>query len=160
MRLFTLGLIFCSLLAGCDFQQIKDAAAGIGDAADQASTAISEEVHSIRAIEITYENETFTVNDLYKGILRDVYWDYESDNNTDLLTVKGTWQPPLLELYGLDINKYPKLDVIGEVFIDLTVIDSVIQEEKTKIKILYEDEVIFEETGATILQQLYADYTK
>jgi hypothetical protein len=160
MRLFTLGLILCSFLAGCDLQQIKNAAAGISDAADQASTAISEEVHSIRAIEITYEDETFTVNDLYKGILRDVYWDYESDNNRDLLSVKGTWQPPLLEQYGLDVNSYPGLDVTGEVFVDLTVIDGVIQEEQTNVKILYEDETIFEDTGTTILHQLYADYSK
>lgn len=148
------------LVAGCDFQQIKDAASDINNAANNASTATSEEVHSIRALEITYNNKTFTVNDLYKGILRDVFWHYESNETEQILTVKGTWQPGLLESSGLTLTQYPELDVEGEVVVKLIVRDGKIVEEKTNVTVSYEKKILLNETGSTILQQLYEAYSK
>ena len=161
MRLTVIGLILCSLLfAGCDLQQIKDAAAGINKQANQASIAISEEVHSLRAIEITYNDKTFTINDLYKSILRDVYWYYEQAEEMDVLTVKGTWQPELLLQDNLLLENYPELDVIGEVHVQLFVLDGKISEEKTSLQVIYEDNIIVNESGTSILHKLYDIYTQ
>ena len=92
-NMFTLysACILSLCLAGCSdtLGEIKDAASGINTAADEAATAISQDVHSIRAINITYNDETFTVNDLFKSILRDVQWDYERGEKTNALKVNG-----------------------------------------------------------------------
>lgn len=158
--LFFILLTASFLMIGCDLQQVKDAAADINQAANKASTATSEEVHAIRAMEITHNNITFTVNDLYKQVLRDVFWDYEADEKGEYLTIKGTWQPTLFEDYGLNLTAYPKLNVDGEVLIQLTIRDEMIVENETKISVQLADEILLEESGTLILTDLYETYTK
>lgn len=73
-------LLFLSiLLVGCSqtLGDLKNAAAGINSKANEAATSMSLDVHSVRAVEIQFENKTFTLNDLFKNILRDVQWHYE-----------------------------------------------------------------------------------
>ena len=159
MRKFiVLYVLSALLLCACDINEIKDAAVGINKAADKAATAISEEVHSIRAIEITHENKTFTVNDIYKSILRDVQWHYENDNTLTTLSITGTWQPTLLEQYNLSLNNYPHLNETGKVTVQLFVTDGIIDEAATKVTVEYEGHILLAEEGENIQRQLYDYY--
>ena len=148
------------LLVGCGdtLSDIKEAAYGINSAADKAATAISQDVHSIRAIEITYNDNTFTVNDLFKSILRDVQWHYEKIDDKDLLRITGTWQPHLFESYGLDTSKYKELDVYGDTTIQLYIQDQQILDEDTVVAIDYKEEQIFQQNGTEILHNMYQYY--
>lgn len=149
------------LLVGCGdtLSDIKDAASGINSAADKAATAISQDVHTIRAIEITYSDNSFTINDLFKSILRDVQWHYEKNNDKDILKITGTWQPNLFESYGFDPSKYKELDVYGDTTIQLYIQDNQIISEQTVVTIDYKEEQIFNETGTEILHNIYQYYT-
>lgn len=71
----------CALLTGCSnrLSEIKDAVSGINSAAENAASAVSRDVHAVRAIAINYKDTSFTVNDLFKTILRDVRWDYDAE---------------------------------------------------------------------------------
>ena len=157
-NLFVLCILSAIFLCACDINEIKDAAAGINKAADKAATSISEEVHSIRAIEITHENKTFTVNDIYKSILRDVQWHYENEEFLTILDISGTWQPTLLEQYNLSLDNYPQLDETGKVTITLYVTEGVIDESVTKVKVEYEGNTLLEQQGIDIQRQLYDYY--
>ncbi|MFF5993790.1 hypothetical protein AAGS61_03395 [Lysinibacillus sp. KU-BSD001] len=148
-------------LVGCSdtLVQIKDAASGINSAADQAATAISQDVHSIRAIEVTYNDQTFTINDLFKSILRDVQWHYEPSQQENVLLITGTWQPSLFDAYGIDQKIDNELAVHGEVTIELMVEENMIHEEKTKVTLVKQTETLLEENGQDILHYLYDYYT-
>ncbi|WP_431029793.1 hypothetical protein [Lysinibacillus sp. LZ02] len=152
-------LSFC--LVGCSdtLVQIKDAASGINSAADQAATAISQDVHSIRAIEVTYNDQTFTVNNLFKSILRDVQWHYEPSQQENVLLITGTWQPSLFDAYGIDQTIDNELAIHGEVTIELIVEENMIHEEKTKVTLVQQTETLLEENGQDILYYLYDYYT-
>ncbi len=47
----------CALLSGCGnrLSEIKDAASGINSAANSAASAVSRDVHAIRALDINYK---------------------------------------------------------------------------------------------------------
>ena len=92
MRKFMALLLTVIFLTGCNdtMKDIKDAAAGINSKANEAATAISIDVHSIRAIELAFDNEQVTINDLFKTILRDVQWHY--DESANILKITGTWK--------------------------------------------------------------------
>ena len=162
-KMFTLcsACLLSLYLAGCSdtWGEIKDAASGINTAADKAATAISQDVHSIRAIDITYNGQTFTVNDLFKSILRDVQWHYEPAEETNTLKVTGTWQPGLFAPYGIAEELKDTLAVHGEVTINLAVENNTIQEDGTFAALLYHDETIIAENGQEILHHLYDYYT-
>lgn len=59
----------------------------------EAASDINEAVHSVRTTHLSYDEETFTLNDLFKSILRDTRWEY--DAQAGKLQVKGTWLEPL-----------------------------------------------------------------
>jgi outer membrane murein-binding lipoprotein Lpp len=148
-------------LAGCSdtLADIKHAASGIDDAADKAATAISQDVHSIRAIEISYNDQTFTVNDLFKSILRDVQWHYEPSLDKTSFKVTGTWQPDLFADYGMKASNKNDLALYGKVTIVLGVEKHAIQESDTSVTLLYRGETLLAETGQEILHYLYDYYT-
>lgn len=81
-------------MAGCgdSVADLKEAAAGINSKANEGASAISIDVHSISATEIEFDNQTFTINDVFKVILRDVQWDYDDSGETRQLKITGTWQ--------------------------------------------------------------------
>ena len=162
-KLYTILLasILSLFLVGCSdtLNEIKEAASGINSAADKAATAISQDVHSIRAIEITHNAQTFTVNDLFKFILRDIQWHYEPSQEENVLKITGTWQPNLFASYNIDETIKPDLAVNGRVTIELQVEENIIQEENTTVTLTYNEENLLNETGQEILHYLYEYYT-
>lgn len=148
-------------LTGCadTLGDIKNAASGINEAADKAATAISQDVHSIRAINITYNDQTFTVNDLFKSILRDVQWHYEPDKDKNYLKVTGTWQPDLFASYGIGQSNKNDLSLHGEITVELGVENNIIQENDTSVSMVYHGETLVSEDGKDILHYLYDYYT-
>ena len=155
-----LASILSLLLVGCSntLNDIKEAASGINSAANKAATAISQDVHSIRAIEITHNTQTFTVNDLFKSILRDVQWHYEPSEKENVLKITGTWQPTLFDAYGIDETIKPDLAVNGKVTIELQVVENIIDGEQTRVSLTYNEENLLNETGEDILYYLYDYY--
>ena len=162
-KLYTvlLASVLSLFLIGCSntVNEIKEAASGINSAANKAATAISQDVHSIRAIEITHNAQTFTVNDLFKFILRDVQWHYEPSHQENILKITGTWQPNLFASYNIDETIEPDLAVNGLVTIELKVEENAIQEENTAVTLAYNEEILLSETGEEILHYLYEYYT-
>ena len=77
-KLFSL-IIFTCFLAGCgdSYSEIKEAVSGINTKANDAASALSLEVHELRATELYYNDKSFTINDLFKTTLRDVQWYYD-----------------------------------------------------------------------------------
>ena len=160
MRYCIIFFLCAFFLSACNISEIKDAAAGINKAAEKAATSITEEVHSIRAIEITHNNTIFTVNDIYKSILRDVQWHYEKEEQNNQLLITGTWKSSLFEEYGLSLTHYPTLDADGKVSIFLEVTNGAINEQATVVKVEYHDDVLLYEKGEKIQKELYQYYTE
>ena len=156
-----LASVLSLFLIGCSdkVNEIKEAVSGINSAANKAATAISQDVHSIRAIEITHNNQTFTVNDLFKSILRDVQWHYEPSHEENILKITGTWQPNLFASYNIDEMIKSDLAVNGRVTIELKVEENIIQEENTTATLTYNEENLLSETGQEILHYFYEYYT-
>src|SRR5690606_13104442 len=134
MRKLTMMIPFIFLilvLSGCSEKvtELKEAVSGIDSAANKAAKAISLDAHSIRSSEINHADAKFTVNDLYKTILRDVFWEYEEKNEIHIFTVKGTWKEPLFEDYHFTENQLEKLKDEGKVVVQLELVDGVIKPE-------------------------------
>ncbi|WP_254660130.1 hypothetical protein [Lysinibacillus xylanilyticus] len=148
----------CALLAGCGdrLSEIKDAASGINSAANSAASAVSRDVHAIRAIDINYKDTSFTVNDLFKTILRDVRWDYDAKKNE--LHVKGTWQAPLFSEQTWDDTMKKQLSETGVVRVTCTLTDNMIESTSTNVTLVFNDETILEMTGENALHHLYDTY--
>lgn len=164
MRLFAKTIITActiALLAGCGdtFSDIKDAASGINSKANEAATAISQDVHSIRAIEIQHNDKSFTINDLFKNIIRDVQWHYEKNGEANVLRVTGTWQPTLFEALQFDATPYPTLAENGTVEFILEVSEQTITKEEIAATLTYKGNEIFSRKGEELLLYLLDYYT-
>lgn len=147
-----------TLLTGCGdrLSEIKDAASGINSAADAAASAVSRDVHAIRALTINYEDQTFTINDLFKTILRDIRWDYDLEKNE--LHVRGTWQPPLFSDQAWSDDMKKKLTESGFVTVTCQIIDDKIDSQQTSITLTYNDEILLQKNGEEALHHLYDIY--
>ncbi|MFJ7735423.1 hypothetical protein ACIQ2D_03675 [Lysinibacillus sp. NPDC097287] len=147
-----------TLLTGCGdrLTEIKDAASGINAAADSAASALSPDVHSVRAIKITYNDETFTINDLFKTILRDTRWEYDADEGK--LVVIGTWIDPLFVEQQWDDAYKKQLAETGEVTVTSFIQDDKINSELSDAKLTFNGEVILHMTGEDALNHLYETY--
>lgn len=158
--MFSLFLI-SSLLVCCDdkLKEIKDAASGIDNQAEKAAKAISPDAHTIRSIEINYENYNFTINELFKTILRDTLWEYEQKGSNHVLMIKGVWKNPLFESYQMNIDK-DQLSEKGTVKIELQFEGDKLIEENTHVVLEFENDVILDEKGKEILYELYKAYIK
>ncbi|KMN39906.1 hypothetical protein VK91_08940 [Lysinibacillus sp. LK3] len=148
----------CALLSGCGgrFSEIKDAASGINSAANSAASAVSRDVHAIRALDINYKDTSFTVNDLFKTILRDIRWDYDLEKNE--LHVRGTWQPPLFSDQAWSDDMKEKLTESGFVTVTCQIIDDKIDSQQTSITLTYNDEILLQKNGEEALHHLYDTY--
>lgn len=148
----------CALLAGCGdrLSEIKDAASGITSAANSAASAVSRDVHAVRAIDINYKDTTFTVNDLFKTILRDIRWDYDAEKNE--LHVRGTWQAPLFSEQKWNDTMKKQLAETGVVRVTFTLTDNKIDSASTNVTLVFNDETILEMTGEDALYHLYDTY--
>lgn len=155
-------LFLLLLLTACGDKvaEIKEAAAGIDSAASKAAKGISLDAHSIRSIEIEHNDRNFTVNDLFKSILRDIFWEYEQKDEIHIFTVKGTWKEPLFEEYQFTDEQKAKLKDEGYVTVELELFDGVIKEESTKVVMTLDGETLVEETGKKALTSLYDEYVK
>lgn len=149
-------LIFTILIhVGCS--DIKEAVSGISTRADDAASAISIEVHNIRAIELQHENENFTINDLFKTTLRDVQWNY--DEQAQQLKVTGSWKDNGL-FSDQDFQGIEKKQLLenGEIEVLLLIKDGLIIEDETVVKLLFHGNTLIEQKGLDALQQFYNVY--
>lgn len=155
--LYVVLLSSCFILSGCS--EFMEAVTGINSRAKEAAEAISEDVHTLRGIEIIHTNENkATINDLIKTIVRDVQWKYEEENNQDILFVKGTWQEGLfsnIEFTEDEKNLYKENGIIA---IALYFKDHALLEELTTIQMNVGDEEIIKLVGKEALQQLIKDF--
>lgn len=160
MKRFLIFLLVVTVLslAGCG--EVKDAVSGINSAANTAAKATSADVHSIRASELSYKQETFTVNTLFKTILKDVFWEYKEKNGGSTLQIKATWKEPLFSSYKFDEALKQKLAEDGDVLIELTIKDHEIQQAKTKVKLVYKGETLVEESGQQVMDNFFEAYIK
>ncbi|WP_107950191.1 hypothetical protein [Lysinibacillus parviboronicapiens] len=151
-------LCLSTLLVGCSerLTEIKDAASGITSAADSAANAVSRDVHAIRAIAIDYNDKSFTINDLFKTILRDVRWDYDAKQNE--LQVQGTWQPPLFSEQGWNQDKQKQLAETGLVTVTCVIDGDKIDSTLTDLKLVYNNEIMYQMNGEEALHYLYDTY--
>lgn len=154
---FILSAMTIFLLSGCSeaFSDIKSAASGINTAATNAATAISQDVHTLRAVEINYQNETFTINDLFKSILRDVQWHYEQTDTTDILKVTGTWQEPLFGEENFDEETKKLLKESSLVTVVLLFNDGKLLSQETTVKMELNNQIMLEEQGDRVLSRFY-----
>ena len=163
MRRFSLVIFTVILLAGCGdtVADLKEAAAGINSKANEAASAISIDVHSIRATEIEFDNKTFTINDLFKTILRDVQWDYDDSDETQQLKITGTWQDNgLFAHHSFSASQKELLKENDEVEVILSFNNGTMDEIKTKVSMKVDGQTLIKEEGQEILHHLYKTYTK
>ncbi len=151
------------LLAGCGdtVGELKEAVAGINSKANEAATAISIDVHTIRATEIEYDHQTFTINDLFKSILRDVQWYYDDSENKQQLKISGTWQNNGLfadENFSDEIQQ--QLLENGQVEVVLAFQNGTMDKHQTLVKMKLNGETLIEEQGTKILHHFYDIYTQ
>lgn len=163
MRSVFLLLVSTILLAGCGdtVGDLKEAVAGINSKANEAATAISIDVHSMRATEIDFDGQTFTINDLFKTILRDVQWFYDESENKQQLKISGTWQDNGLfaeENFSEDLKQ--QLQENGQVEIFLTFDNNLMTEQKTTVHMKLNGETLIQEQGTDILHHFYQIYLK
>ncbi|AWE08069.1 23S rRNA methyltransferase [Lysinibacillus sp. 2017] len=152
-------LLFASILTGCGdtYSEIKEAVSGIGSKANDAAAAISVEVHTLRAVELQYNNETFTINDLFKTTLRDVQWLY--DEKKQYLKITGTWKDN--ELFAdqqYNDTKKAQLRENGDVEVHLFFDNETLIEEKTTVTMQLQSETLIDETGTDALDHFYKVY--
>lgn len=153
-------LLFASILTGCGdtYSEIKEAVSGIGSKANDAAAAISVEVHTLRAVELQYNNETFTINDLFKTTLRDVQWLY--DEKEQYLKITGTWKDN--ELFAdqqYNDTKKAQLRENGDVEVHLFFDNETLIEEKTTVTLQLQSETLIDETGTDALDHFYKIYS-
>jgi len=147
-----------ALLTGCGdrLSEIKDAASGINTAANSAASAVSRDVHAIRALDINYKDTSFTVNDLFKTILRDIRWDYDPEKNE--LHVRGTWQPPLFSDQPWNDELKEKLAESGVVTITCKINDDKFDSSQTNVTVMNNNEILLQKNGEKALHHLYDTY--
>lgn len=151
-------ILFTFLLTACG--DLKEAVSGIGSAANSAAKATGTDVHAIRAMELSYNGETVTVNDLFKTDLRDVFWKYKETQNGSTLVIKGTWQEPLFESYGFDTSLKNKLAEDGDVIVTLHVKDHAIIVDKTTVQLIYQKDELVNESGKEVLDYFLKTYAE
>lgn len=159
MRIVLLLLFTTVFLVGCGdtLGDIKEAAAGINSRANEAASAISIEVHTVRNTELQHSDQTFTINDLFKTTLRDVQWDYDEKEST--LSVSGT----LLD-NGLFANESiaaieeKKLLEHGKVKVNLFFTNGTLNADRTTVTMTYLDEQLVELNGENALHPFYKVY--
>lgn len=162
LQAFLLLMSVLILLVGCGntLEELKGAAAGINSRANEAATALSMDAHSIRATEIQYNNQTFTINDLYKAILRDVQWHYEKIDGVDTIKVTGTWQDKgLFEVYNFEEDVKNQLLEYGKITVFLTFSEDQLNEEATEVTMHLNDKILVQEIGTPALHTFYELYT-
>lgn len=156
-----LSLIFLLILGGCGstLNDIKGAVSEIDTAADKAAKAISYDAQTIRSKEIEYNNVSFTINDLFETILRDVQWEYEEINDLHKFKVNGTWQDSLFDSYQFTEVQKKQLEEVGKVLIEFEFDNEQIVAESTSIQLILNQNILVEKNGEDALVYLFDYYT-
>ena len=154
---FVVTIVFSFFLAGC--HDIIDAVSGINSKANEAAKAISVDVHTLRSIPIQMENQqTVTVNDFIKAILRDVQWKHEKKGELEELIADGSWKDGLFNEYGFTTKQKEVLKETGEVIVQIFFNDNQLQVDLTTVVLTNKDGILVRLTGKdalTSLQQAY-----
>lgn len=154
-------MLICIVLTGCGntFGEIKEAASGINSKANDAASAISMDVHSIRATKIQYEDQTFTINEAFKTILRDVQWHYAKENEVDTITITGTWIDNGLfgDIHFDDETKKQLLEN-GKVSVFMPFRNLELDEQAITVSMKLHGEMVIDEQGKSPLHHLYDVY--
>ncbi|MEK5080999.1 23S rRNA methyltransferase [Solibacillus sp. FSL W7-1436] len=161
MRRFSLVLFTAALLAGCGDMaaDLKEAAAGINSKANEAASAISIDIHSVRATEIKYDNQTFTINDLFKTILRDVQWEYDDSGKNPQLKITGTWQDNgLFAQHSFSAGQKELVKENGKVEVLLSFDNDILDESRTKVTMELNGRTFIKEEGQEVLHHMYKTY--
>lgn len=159
-KLLLVVFLLTFILSGCSeqFSQMKKAVAGINSKANDAATAISEDAHTLRSIQLSLNNNsTVTINELFKSILRDVQWIYNK-NTPSKLQIKGTWQDGLFNNYQFTANDKKVLQEKGKVTITLSFNQLEIIPHHTYLEMELNDETVVQESGENALLLLYDAY--
>ena len=154
---FVVTIVFSFVLAGC--HDIIDAISGINSKANEAAEAISEDVHTLRSIPIQMESQqTVTVNDFIKSILRDVQWKHEKKDQLEVLIANGSWKDGLFNEYGFTTKEKEVLKETGDVIIQLFFNDNQVQVDLTTVVLTNKEDIIVNINGKdafTSLQRAY-----
>ena len=159
MKKFFSLIIFTCFLAGCgdSYSEIKEAVSGINTKANDAASALSLEVHELRAIELYYNAKSFTINDLFKTTLRDVQWHY--DEKEQNLIIKGTWKDNgLFAFENYDNNLKKQLREDGNVEVHLFFNQRKLDQAKTTITMRLNADTLINQAGTEALQHFYEVY--
>lgn len=152
--------LFVSIsIVGCSetLMEVNQAASGISSKANEASTAISADVHSIRAMELTYQGETFTMNDVFKSILRDIQWQYDKENEQVMIT--GTWKDNgLFGAFSFDASTKEKFLHEGDVHILLSLAANQLNAQDTSVTLQLHQQTFAHIEGTDALNHLYDVY--
>ena len=162
MRSSILFLFTAILLAGCGdtMGDVKQAAAGINSKANEAATAISSDVHSIRALEVEFDNQTFSINDLFKTILRDVQWYYDENGDEQQLKITGTWQDKgLFAEESFSDTEKQQLMENSKIEVIMYFRNGVLDEQRTHVSMSQNEQSIIDQKGIEILHHFYTIYT-
>ncbi len=102
--------------------------------------------------------KVFTINELFTTILRDTLWEYEKNNNSQILTIKGTWKEGLFEEYDFTDEIKNDLQIDGKVTVILEIVNSQVLVEKTKVKMTLNEQILVDEDGEKAQEKLYEAY--
>ena len=159
MKKFIPLIIFTCFLTGCgdSYSEIKEAVSGINTKANDAASALTIEVHKLRATELHYNDKSFTINDLFKTTLRDVQWHYdEKDKN---LKITGTWKNNGLFAHeNFEDATKEQLQKNGEVEVHLFFNQDKLEESKTTVKMQLNSNKLIDIEGKEALEHFYAVY--
>lgn len=156
VHFFVAIIISIILLSGCS--NMKEAVSGIQTQAEKAKSGLTVDAYSLRETELEYKNETFTVEDLFKTILRDVQWEYEKNENQDYLLVKGTWKEPLFDDLNLSEEEKKELSTTGKIYIRLVFEKNELIPSETTASMKLKEETLVDEKGEDILHYFYNLY--
>ncbi|HWL22949.1 MAG TPA: hypothetical protein VNR38_04240 [Ureibacillus sp.] len=152
IKLIFIVFLISSILAGCsDFSK---AISGIDHQAQKAASALSSDALNARTIKLEYKNESFSIDELFTTILRDIFWEYEKNNESQILIIKGTWKKGLFGDYEFTDEQISNLQN-GKVTVKLEIFNGQVQTEKTVVQMTLDDLLIIDESGEKAQVELY-----
>ena len=135
MKKFIALIIFTCFLTGCgvSYSEIKEAVSGINTKAIDAASALTIEVHELRATELQYNDKSFTINDLFKTTLRDVQWYYD-EKAQNLIGYRYMERKWFICIKNFDDAKRMQLRKDGDVNVSLFFNHHKLDETKTMLQ--------------------------
>jgi hypothetical protein len=160
IHIYVVLLLAMFLLIGCksSVSDLKEAVSGIHTQAEKAKSGLTIDAYTLREYEIEYKDELFTVDELFKTILRDVQWEYEKNQNQHQLLIKGTWKEPLFDYLQLSDEVKEELATTGKILITLTFEEDQLVPGETTVTMKLKEDTLVDEKGEDILHYFYDIY--